>query len=479
MISYHAPMLPDVNYTQLDEDAYFSLTDLEYNTMKSCSHFLEELKYVLIEEKLVQIPQILCGYLCAYLGTITTVHTVKKAGTLVPSLLKLIQHQAKASLDTFAQHPINQSVKDTEKKKSHLDQLRKITPGSIVVQTMRLGREIMDMFDEINHQPGIRSKKKQTTSFCSDESLTKLMLLMGSEKCAHWREELDGLSDHYVLNQLAIQIGWLMGYFTHLENKSLKESQYFDYGLPLIGMFQEHVYRLMEAFATSEHAKENKQAPKQNAHYEEEESLLSEIRHLSEKTYNQKTPATNAFQKEVLIAHAGIEKTLMELITQRYEIKIILMSLFYFWFTLEAPINGASKQTLDETDPFHHMLPIIDLVKSTTHSLPKPELSEEIRALNDSMQQLKKHLTHPEKLDNLPQEIALVQTEAVNTAIHTITCDFLKKNMRIESITNALFSHWLRFSVFFGVSESEWQKMDYYLVEILKAVRCYLASELG
>jgi hypothetical protein len=442
--------------------------------MKSCSHFLEELKWVLIEEKLLQIPQILCGYLCAYLGTVTTVHTVKKAGALVPSLLKLIQHQAKASLNAFAQHPINHSVKSTDKKKSHLDQLRKITPGSIVVQTMRLGREIMDMLDEINHQPGIGSKKKQTTPFCSDESLTKLMLLMGSEQCAQWREELDGLSDHYVLNQLAIQIGWLMGYFTHLQNKPLKESQYFDYGLPLIGMFQEHVYRLMEAFATTEHAKENKQS----AHLEESESLLSEIRHLSEQTYNQKTPAANAFQKEVLIAHAGIEKTLMELITQGYEIKIILMSLFYFWFTLEAPINGVSKKTLDKTDPFHHMLPVIKLVKSTSHSLPKPELSKEIRALNDSMQQLKKHLTHPEKLDNVPQEIALEQTEAVNKAIHTITCDFLKKEMRIEAITNALFSHWLRFSVFFGVSESEWQKMDYYLVEILKEVRGYLASEL-
>ena len=83
MISYQAPMLPDVNYALLDEDAYFSLTDLEYDTMKSCSHFLEELKWVLIEEKLVQIPQILCGYLCAYLGTITTVHTVKKAEALV------------------------------------------------------------------------------------------------------------------------------------------------------------------------------------------------------------------------------------------------------------------------------------------------------------------------------------------------------------------------------------------------------------
>jgi hypothetical protein len=82
-------------------------------------------------------------------------------------------------------------------------------------------------------------------------------------------------------------------------------------------------------------------------------------------------------------------------------------------------------------------------------------------------------------LDNVPQEIVLEQTDAVNTAIHTTTCDFLKMDMRIEAIINALFSHWLRFSVFFGVSESEWQKIDYYLVEILKSVRGYLDSELG
>ena len=118
MIPYEAPMLLNVNYALLNEDACFSLTDLEYDTMKSCSHILEELKKVLIEEKLVQIPQILCGYLCAYLGTITTVHTVKKAESLVPSLLTLIQNQAKSSLDAFSQHPINHSVKSTEKRKS-------------------------------------------------------------------------------------------------------------------------------------------------------------------------------------------------------------------------------------------------------------------------------------------------------------------------------------------------------------------------
>jgi len=172
------------------------------------------------------------------------------------------------------------------------------------------------------------------------------------------------------------------------------------------------------------------------------------------------------------------QKALMKLITEGYEIKIILMSLFYFWFTLDAPINGVSKQTLDNTDPFEHMLPIITLVKSTTKSLPQPELSKEILALNDSMQQLKKHLTHPEELDKVPQEVAIEQTNTVNTTIHNTTCDLLKNDIHIEAVSNALFSHWLRFSVFFGVTESEWQKMDYYLVEILKEVRSYITKIL-
>jgi len=34
----------------------------------------------------------------------------------------------------------------------------------------------------------------------------------------------------------------------------------------------------------------------------------------------------------------------------------------------------------------------------------------------------------------------------------------------------------MRLSVFFGISESEGQKMDYYLPDILKAVRNYLRS---
>jgi hypothetical protein len=277
--------------------------------------------------------------------------------------------------------------------------------------------------------------------------------------------------DHYVLNQLAIQIGWLMGYFSHLENNTPENASYLKFGMPLLTMYQEHVYQLMHAFAEAHNEAEQ-------SHITEAESSINNIRYLSEKAYSHKLPAVSQFQKEILLAHASIEKTIIELITEGYEMKIILISLFYFWFTLEAPLNGASKQALDNTNPFEHMPSIIDLVKTTTHPLPEPEFNKDIHALNDAMQQLKKHITHPEILDNPSTDIVQEQTGLVNTAIHTSTCDLLKQDINIQAVANALFSLWLRFSVFFGVTEQQWQKMDFYLPEIIKEVRSYLVFEL-
>lgn len=85
-------------------------------------------------------------------------------------------------------------------------------------------------------------------------------------------------------------------------------------------------------------------------------------------------------------------------------------------------------------------------------------------------------MNSPEDLDRVPQDLVEHQSAKVNTAIHTLTSDYLKQNYHPEIIANVLFSGWLRLSVFYGVSEKEWQKMDHYLVEILTAVRSYIKT---
>jgi len=56
--------------------------------------------------------------------------------------------------------------------------------------------------------------------FCSQDKLIKILLAFSSKSCAQWRKSLNGLLDNYVINQLAIQIGWLIGYFSHLQSES-------------------------------------------------------------------------------------------------------------------------------------------------------------------------------------------------------------------------------------------------------------------
>ena len=119
---------------------------------------------------------------------------------------------------------------------------------------------------------------------------------------------------------------------------------------------------------------------------------------------------------------------------------------------------------------------IINLVRKKAQTLPEPNLTSEIRALNEKMQKLKQYLPIPEKLDEVSPEQAAQQTPQVNTAIHTVTSEYLQQNIHPEAVANALFCHWLRLSVFFGISEKDWQKIDYYIMDILGAVKHYLST---
>lgn len=60
-------------------------------------------------------------------------------------MIDLIKHQAHVAHQQFNQHSINSTIKNNEQKKKNVEILREYAPGSIVVQTMRLGRVMMDM----------------------------------------------------------------------------------------------------------------------------------------------------------------------------------------------------------------------------------------------------------------------------------------------------------------------------------------------
>lgn len=473
-LMYQGPLLPKVDYQLIEsDDVFFSLTTLEADTLKNCCDFLEELKSVLLEEKIVQIPQTLVAHLCAYLGTVMAIHTIHDAEPLEPLVKILIQKQAIIAYQHFNQYPINSQAESHEIQKVHLEKLRQLTPGSILRQTMRLGRIMLDMLGELKDNRPIRNnyrKPEEPTLFCPQEILIKISLYLSGQQCAEWREQLDDLSDNYVINQLAIQIGWLMGYFSHLFKQPPDKSGYFEYGLPVISLYREYTYKLMKTFAEAKHAQEDAEQ------VEEAEKLLKEIRHLSERTQEQTTVPLTDFQQQFLRVKIETEKVLMDFLAQGYAIKIILMSVFYFWFRLEASFCTENAKAIDKEIPFVHMGSIIELVKKTASALPQPTLTPELQALVKKREELKRYFPDPESLDTVPHEKVAKETAQVNTAIYTIIENYMKSDINPEAIANALFCHWLRFSIFFGVSENEWQKMDYYLVDLLKVVKDHITK---
>lgn len=220
-----------------------------------------------------------------------------------------------------------------------------------------------------------------------------------------------------------------------------------------------------------------------NFAYEEAEDtakhdeLLSEIRQLSEKTHSQLPITVTDFQKQCLLVHAGIEKILLELLADGCAIKVMLMSIFYFWYTLAEPMYCKNPKYIGE-DTFTHMVNIIRVIKETVKNLPEPKHTAELKVLNEKIETLKQYIYDPNNLEQMPEpEKIQEQTEKANKAIHTASSKYLEQDdMDMEAVANALFCHWLRLSVFFGVTEQEWQKMDYYTKEILDAVARYVST---
>jgi len=211
---------------------------------------LEELKQILLDEQMVQVHELVIAHLCAYLGAVTCVHTVKSSASLEEPIIEIIKHQANESALLFNKYPINDTIKNHDEKLENLNTLQSTAPGSIIHKTMKLGRKVLDMLEELasNRLP---FQAQQSELFCPQDTLVKLVLLMSSKKCAEFREEATGLSsrDLYMPNQMAIQIGWLIGYFSHMEDKPPEQTNYFDYALPVFSLYREHVFNLMASYA--------------------------------------------------------------------------------------------------------------------------------------------------------------------------------------------------------------------------------------
>lgn len=480
---YPLPMLPDVNYQQFEDDLFDSLVDLEYGVLENLRSFLEGFKKILLDENLMQVPELIVAQMCAYLGALTVVCVgADQAAFLEEPISILLKKHANLAHVAFNQHPVNSTVKAEHIKSENINKVRDSAPGSIVVQTVRLGRFIMDLMSELSNNRDDKlgfSRQKQKELFCSQDKFADFLIPLVQKQHQEWVEFLSGQSIHHPINQVAIQIGWIIGYFSHLDKKTPEEGAYVEFGVPCIAMHIDYTGKHIEALNRAKYRKaaEGEQSAGENSILNDPlvKSLLTEVGALSQKVHTEQAPVTTKFQKKTVIADAAIQKAVIDLVMEEMPPKAIIMSLYYFWFTLDARLHGVSDKSLEGYSPFDEFGNIIQLIKKTVSQLPEPKLTPDIKALNAKMEQLKSVYPDPTDYDKVPEDNVEYYTKKVNAVIHTITSDYMKQNYHPEIIANILFNNWLRtYLLFAGAAESDWQKMDYYFEEILTKVRDYL-----
>ena len=217
--------------------------DLEYMTLRHLENLAEAIKTALIEEGMVQMPESLVAHFCGYLGYLS-VYTLglERATALEKPLGTLVRSQAQEAFALFEKYPVNSGEK--QQKHDNLEQCRSQAPGSIIVQTLRFGRCLFDMIEELRTERRFRSdnQSKQTEMFCS---IDRLMVIFRQHADDLRKESTEAERDIILdINQTAIQLGYLMGYYGHFDGSP---QRYFEYGLPCIALFIEYGHKFIQA----------------------------------------------------------------------------------------------------------------------------------------------------------------------------------------------------------------------------------------
>jgi hypothetical protein len=237
-------LLPGVSYPDPEGSLVGDpVLDVEYTTLRHLEDLADAIKTALIEEGMMQAPEFLVAHFCAYLGYLS-VYTLglKRATALDKPLRALIRSQAEEAFALFEKYPVNSEEK--QQNRDNLEQCRRHAPGSIIVQTVRLGRYLFDMLGELEIERSFRSDdpSKQTAMFCSIE---RLMIIFKRHAHDLRKESKEAERDMVLyINQTAIQLGYLMGYYGHFDGTP---QRYCEYGLPCVSLFMEYGHKFIQA----------------------------------------------------------------------------------------------------------------------------------------------------------------------------------------------------------------------------------------
>jgi hypothetical protein len=207
-------MLDGVDYTQLNSDGSFLI--LEAAVEQNLFECIVSLQPRLSEASLLATTRLMIGYLSSYLGFFVMATLGEtKAAELRPDIQDLIGMQSDYVYDLLAKYPLHLGAEKTAIE--NLNKLRNTTPGFIVDRTLNLCEAIDKVMNalEANYK---ESKKPRLLS--SLDSFFIPWVRAAVEKNIEQNKKNDVSNQIiYVINQTAVQIGWLIGHYSCLESK--------------------------------------------------------------------------------------------------------------------------------------------------------------------------------------------------------------------------------------------------------------------
>lgn len=206
------------------------------------------------------------------------------------------------------------------------------------------------------------------------------------------------------------------------------------------------------------------------------ENELKKLTILGQKVKAKTLHGVTPSEKITAEAMMTLEAMVMKFILDGLSIRAVIMSLYYFWFILEAPLYQLEVNDLPEhisiLDSFSALAGRVQLHLST---LPNPPHDEDYQALAFHFDELKPFLatSHTHQQDIYSREAPPAQDiETINQTIHQITSELLLQDIHPQIIGALLCLNWLRLSTLIEqVPEAYYQKIDYYFEEMIQTLR--------
>lgn len=248
---YPQDMLPDVDYQMLSDLSSDRITVIENAATEVLCEVVDDMKKILFKENIVQRPLVMVAHLSGYLGFLTVVTMgEEEAIRLQAPIIQFIKTQANVSYELHTKYPITLQDTPPEEKLHNAGQLNQLSPGGIFVQTIHIYRVLLSTLKELHShreaQPGL-SNKKQTTILCPQEEFLSLLKKMSIYAQKKWKGRLSII---YLVNQISMQLAWLMGCIADEKNDPL--SDYLEHAELFIEIYIQYADKYMKAMAPIE-----------------------------------------------------------------------------------------------------------------------------------------------------------------------------------------------------------------------------------